>query len=265
MINPLQKILPVLSVLLTLVTSMLSTSVTTAQPPTEQLIYSMHTSLGMNGPIKTVTTYKYTRLKYSPGKEEEAKGTLYSVIKNRYDSTGLIVADSTATYLNPKVAEGYCKTYEYSFIDSTPVILITSRFGCVPPYDHPRTQLSIVELTSPNDSTVLAREYPGTELPRNRSKVLTSYRFTLRDSLIQRTVFEAWENRKHHYGTTTYLYDSYNNFTQTTLTVNESPKETISHKIFKIDRHENALLMFNYINENPEPEFMTVYEYEYYE
>lgn len=236
-----------------------------AQLPIEQLVYSMHTSLGMNGPIKTVTTYKYTRLKYSPGKEGEAKGTLYSVIKNRYDSTGLIVADSTATYLNPKVAEGYCKTYEYSFMDSTPVILITTRFGCVPPYDHPRTQLSIVELTSQNDSTVLAREYPGTELPRNRSKVLTSYRFTLRDSLIQRTVFEAWENRKHHYGVSTYQYDSYNNFTQTTLTVNESPKETISHKIFKIDRHGNALLMFNYINDSPEPEFMTMYEYEYYE
>lgn len=236
-----------------------------AQPAPEQLVYSMHTSLGMNGPIKTVTTYKYTRLKYTAGNEESAKGTLYSVIKNWYDSSGLIVADSTATYFNPKVAEGYCKTYEYSFKDSTPVILITTRFGCVPSYDHPRTQLSIVELSLPNDSTVLAREYPGTELPRNRSKVLTSYRFTLRDSLIQRTVFEAWENRKYHYGTTTYLYDSYKNFTQTSLTVNESAKETIRHKIFKIDRHGNALRMFNYINDNPEPEFMTVYEYEYYE
>lgn len=236
-----------------------------AQTAREQLVYSTHTSLGMNGPLKTVTTYKYTRLKYDGGKEAEAKGTLYSVIKNWYDSSGLIVADSTATYFNPKVAEGYCKTYEYSFSDSTPVVLITTRFGCVPPYDHPRTQLSIVELTSPNDSTVLAREYPGTELPRKRSKVLTSYRFTLRNSLIQRTVFEAWENRKHHYGTSEYSYDSYNNFTQTTLTVNEAPKETIRHKIFKIDRHGNALRMFNYINDNPEPEFMTVYEYEYYE
>ncbi|MBW7914179.1 MAG: hypothetical protein H3C54_10915, partial [Taibaiella sp.] len=188
-----------------------------AQHAREQLVYSLHTSLGMNGPLKTVTTYKYTRLKYTEGNEEAAKGTLYSVIKNWYDSTGLIVADSTATYFNPKVAEGYCKTYEYSFRDSTPVILIITRFGCVPPYDHPRTQHSIVELSTPNDSTVLAREYPSTELPRNRGKVLTSYRFTLRDSLIQRTVFEAWENRKHHYGTSTYLYDAYNNFTQTTL------------------------------------------------
>lgn len=236
-----------------------------AQHAREQLVYSLHTSLGMNGPLKTVTTYKYTRLKYTEGNEEAAKGTLYSVIKNWYDSTGLIVADSTATYFNPKVAEGYCKTYEYSFRDSTPVILIITRFGCVPPYDHPRTQHSIVELSTPNDSTVLAREYPSTELPRNRGKVLTSYRFTLRDSLIQRTVFEAWENRKHHYGTSTYLYDAYNNFTQTTLTVNAAPKETIRHKIFKIDRHGNALRMFNYINDNPEPEFMTVYEYEYYE
>lgn len=251
--------------LLTLVINMLSTSKTTAQPPTEQLVYSIHTSLGMNGPIKTVTTYKYKRLKYSPGKDEEAKGTLYSVIKNWYDSSGLIVADSTATYFNPKVAEGYCKTYDYSFRESVPVIHITTRFGCVPPYNHPHTQLSIVELTSPNDSTVLAREYSGTELPRNRGKVLTSYRFTLRDNLIQRTVFEAWENRKHHYGTSTYQYDSYKNFTQTTLTVNESPKEIIRHKIFKIDRHGNALRMFNYINDSPEPEFMTVYEYEYYE
>lgn len=237
----------------------------TAQNIPENRVYSMHTSLGMNGLIKTVTTYKYTRLKYTAGNEESAKGTLYSVIKNWYDSSGLIVADSTATYFNPKVAEGYCKAYAYSYRDSTPVILITTRFGCVPPFDHPRTQLSIVELTSLNDSTVLAREYPGSELPRNRSKILTSYRFTLRDSLIQRTVFEAWENRKHHYGTTTYLYDSYNNFTQTTLTVNEAPKETIRHKIFKIDRHGNALLMFNYINDNPEPEFMTMYEYEYYQ
>lgn len=236
-----------------------------AQPGREQLVYSIHTSLGMNGPLKTVTTYKYTRLKYNAGKEAEAKGTLYSVIKNWYDSSGLIIADSTATYFNPQVAEGYCKTYEYSLKDSIPAIFITTRFGCVPPYDHPRTQLSIVELTSPNDSTVLAREYPGTELPRNRNKILTSYRFTLRDSLIQRTVFEAWENRKHHYGTSTYMYDAYNNFTQTTLTVNEAPKETIKHKIFKIDRHGNALRMFNYINDNPEPEFMTVYEYEYYE
>ncbi len=236
-----------------------------AQPAREQAVYSIHTSLGMNGPIKTVTTYKYTRLKYPTGKEAEARGTLYSVIKNWYDSSGLIIADSTATYFNPKVAEGYCKSYEYSFRDSTPVILITTRFGCVPPYDNPRTQLSIVELTSPNDSTVLAREYPGTKLPRNHSKVLTSYRFTMRDSLIQRTVFEAWENRKHHYGTSTYLYDAYNNFTQTTLTVNEAPRETIKHKIFKIDRHGNALRMFNYINDNAEPEFMTIYEYEYYE
>lgn len=265
MIKALQKILPAPTILLTLVVIQSLAYTTTAQPQAEHLVYSIHTSLGMNGPLKTVTTYKYTRLKYTVGKEETAKGTLYSVIKNWYDRSGLIIADSTATYFNPQSAEGYCKTYEYTYRDSTPVIIISTRFGCVPPYDHPRTQLSIVELTSPNDSTVLAREYPGAELPRNRSKVLTSYRFTLRDSLIQRTVFEAWVNRKHHYGSSAYLYDSYNNFTQTTLSVNEAPEETIKHKIFKFNRHGNALLMLNYVNDDTEPEFMTMYEYEYYE
>lgn len=228
-------------------------------------VYSLHTRLGMNGRIKHVTAYKYTNLKYTKGKESEATGTLYSVIKNWYDSTGLITHDSTAIFYNTQSAFGYCKDYTYAKQDSTEVILVNTRFDCMPPYDNKAVDPTIVELTIPNDSTILAREYSGTALSKKRKAVVSSYRFTMRDSLLHKTVFDAYKKGKHHYGTSTYRYDSYKNFTHTTLTIGETPQQTIQHTVSLIDDYGNALRMLNYVDDNPEPEFMTVYDFEYYD
>lgn len=229
------------------------------------LVYSLHTRLGMNGRIKHVTTYKYTKLKYSTGKEADATGTLYSVIKNWYDSAGRIIHDSTAIFYNAQSAFGYCKDYTYTLQDSIPIILISTRFDCMPPYDNKAIDHTIVELTIPNNSTILAREYNGTELSKRRKTVISSYRFTMRDSLLHKTVFDAYKKGKHHYGTSTYRYDRYKNFTHTTLTIGETPQQTIQHKVSLIDDYGNALRMLNYVDDNPEPEFMTVYDFEYYD
>lgn len=239
------------------------TSFGQAADPAE--VYSLHTRLGMNGRIKHVTTYKYTNLKYKKDKEVEATGTLYSVIKNWYDTTGRITHDSTAIFYNAQSAFGYCKDYSYTMQDSIAVILINTRFDCMPPYDNKAIDPTIVELTAPNDSTILAREYRGKELDKRRKAIVSSYRFTMRDSLLHKTVFDAYKKGKRHYGTSTYKYDTYNNFTHTTLTIGETSQQTIQHKVSLIDDYGNALRMLNYVDNNPEPEFMTVYEFEYYE
>lgn len=235
-----------------------------AQPANQQAIYSLHTRLGMNGPVKSVTAYKYTRLKYTEGKDTLTTGTLYSVIKNEYDTAGLIIHDSTVTFYGPKNMEGYCKDYTYNIVDSTPVIQIFTHYDCVPYHDNKPPQETIVVLSSPSDSMVLAREYYGNTLPQRGQKFATSYRFTLRDGLIQKTYFEAYVKRRKQYGTTTYEYDQYNNFTQTTITVGEAPKQVVHHKISTIDDYGNALHMLNFINKDKEPEFMTIYQFEYY-
>ncbi len=235
---------------------------TLAQSIDPALIYSIHTRLGMNGRIKHVTTYKYTNLKQKKG--NEITGTLYSVIKNSYDSVGYIIHDSTAIFYNPKSAYGYCKDYKYHTEENKHIIQITTRFDCMPPYDNKAIVPTVIELTTPDDSTILAREYNGTELLQKRGKLVSSYRFTLGNNLIQRTVFEAYKKRIRHAGSSTYLYDEYNNFKQTTLKIGATPKQVIQHKISNIDGYGNALRMLNYINNNPEPEFMTVYQFEYY-
>lgn len=242
----------------------LITSQAIAQHVPPATVYGMHTRLGMNGNIKTVTTYKYTRLKYNQQSPETTKGTLYSVIKNRYDTAGRIVQDSTAIYYNSESAHGYCKTYSYDSVNNTHVINIVTRFDCFPPFDNKASLSTIVELTTPDNSTVLAREYDGHELKKKRSKVLTSYRFTLKGGLIQRTVFDAYKKGVRYYGSSTYKYDRYKNFTETTLKVAETDKQVIKHKVLKIDDYGNALYMLNFINNNEEPEFMTKYEFEYY-
>lgn len=236
-----------------------------AQPADPALVFGMHTRLGMNGNIKQVITYKYTNLKYTKGKELETKGTLYSVIKNKYDTAGRIVQDSTAIFYNPKSAYGYCKDYQYSSQNNQQLILITTRFDCMPPYGNKATVPTVVELKNPDDSTILAREYEGYELTKKRKGIVSSYRFTLGNGLIQRTVFEAYKKGKRLSGTSTYQYDEYNNFTHTNLKVGETPKQVIQHKISTIDDYGNALRMLNFIDDNPEPEFMTVYEFEYYD
>lgn len=237
----------------------------TAQQISPGDIYSKHTRLGMNGSIKTVTAYKYTRLKFKKEKPGETKGTIYSVIKNWYDSAGRITQDSTALYYNAESAHGYCKNYTYTEQNSTPVIYITTRFDCFPPYDNKATIATITELTIPDGNTVLAREYDGREIESKRGKVLTSYRFTIDSGLIRRTVFDAFKKGVHHSGTSMYQYDKYGNFTQTTLDVDGMDKEVITHKVLKIDHRGNALFMLNFTNNSEEPEFMTRYEFEYYE
>lgn len=229
------------------------------------LVYGVHTRLGMNGNIKHVTTYKYTKLKkYKKDKEAETEGTLYSVIKNWYDTTGRITHDSTALFYNKQSAFCYTKDYHYAEQDGVPVILITTRFDCMPPYDNKAVEETIVELTMPDDTTVLAREYKGHTLPKVRPTIESSYRFTWRDGLIRKTVFEAYRKGQRHYGTTTYMYDQYNNFTQTNITIGETPRETIQHKVLLIDDPGNALHMLNFVNKNPRPDFMTEYVFEYY-
>ena len=237
----------------------------TAQHADPAKVYGVHTRLGMNGRIKQVTTYKYTKLKYKKGKEAEAHGTLYSVIKNWYDTSGRIIHDSTAMFYNKQSAFCYTKDYEYTTHNGKAVILITTRFDCAPPHNNKAIEKTITELTMPNDSTILAREYKGDTLKTPRPIVESSYRFTWRDGLIRKTVFEATRKGNTHYGTSTYQYDEYNNFTQTTLTVGETPVDKIQHKISTIDDYGNALRMLNYANNSPSPDFMTVYEYEYYE
>ncbi len=228
-------------------------------------VYSKYTRLGMNGNIKTVTTYKYSKLKFAKGDEQNATGTLYSVIKNWYDTTGRIVQDSTAIYYNPQSAVGYCKTYNYDTQMQAPVILITTRFDCMPPYNNKATVETIVELKQQNDSVVAAIEYSGSSIKTFRKKVQTAYRFFVDSGLIRKTVFDnLTKNRDQTSGTATYKYDRYNNFTETTLTV-AGKHEVIQHKISHIDDYGNATRMLNYVNKNEQPEFMTVYEFEYYE
>lgn len=228
-------------------------------------VYSQYTRLGMNGPIKTVTAYKYTKLKFDINGKQKNDGVLYSVIKNWYDTSGRISQDSTAIYYNPKAAIGYCKTYTYDSQAHAPVILITTRFDCMPPYDNKATVATIVELTMQNDSTVAAIEYSGHNIETKRKKVQTAYRFFVDSGLIRKTVFDNLsKNKEEVSGTATYKYDQYHNFTETTLTVG-GKKEVIQHKISHIDDQGNATRMLNYVNKNNVPEFMTVYEFEYYE
>lgn len=239
---------------------------TIAQPQYPQQVYSQHTRLGMNGPIKSVTTYKYTRLKYKPNQPEKTKGILYSVIKNYYDTSGLITKDSTAIIYNrQQQAYGYCKTYTYTIHNNTPAIHIYTQHDCVPPHDNKSTLSTIVTLTQPDSNAILAREYDSDTIPKQLSQTLTSYRFTVSDSLIIRTVFNASQEKTHHHGTSTYQYDAYRNFTHTTLTIGNTPQQTIKHDIQTIDDYGNALYMLNFTNNSTTPEFMTRYEYEYYE
>ena len=235
-----------------------------AQPDHGPIVYGQHTRLGMNGKIKTVTTYKYTRLKHNKNEETGTKGVLYSVIKNWYDTAGRIIQDSTAIFYNKQSAYGYCKEYNYTGKDSTPAILITTRFDCFPPYDNKAVEETIVELTIPNDSTVLAREYRRKKIKEGDKELVSSYRFTIHDGLIRKTVFLAYKNDREHSGTSMYKYDSFNNFIETSLKIGENSQNVIHHKISNIDAEGNALRMLNYMNNNPEPEFMTEYEFEYY-
>ena len=228
------------------------------------MVYSQYTRLGMNGNIKTVTTYKYTKLKFRKGDELNTKGTLYSVIKSWYDSSGRITHDSTAIYYNPQSAIGYCKTYTYDTQKRSSVILITTRFDCMPPYDNKAIVETVVELKQ-QGNTIAAIEYSGSSVEQRSKKVQTAYRITVDSGLIQKTVFDNYtKNRDQTSGTATYKYDQYNNFTQTTLNVG-GRKELILHKVSHIDDYGNATRMLNFVNDNPVPEFMTEYEFEYYE
>lgn len=237
----------------------------TAQGTDPALVYGVHTRLGMNGKIKQVTTYKYTKLKYKKGQEAQAEGTVYSIIKNWYDTSGRIIHDSTAMFYNKQSAFCYTKDYEYTRHEGGQRINITTRFDCAPPHDNKAIEETVVELTMPDDSTVLAREYKGRELNKQRPAIETSYRLTWRDGLIRKTVFDTYRKGLQHSGTSTYRYDQFNNFTHTTLSVGETSKETIQHRVSLIDDYGNALRMLNYVNNSPAPDFMTVYEFEYYE
>lgn len=232
------------------------------QPINPHEVYSLHTRLGMNGNIKSVTAYKYTRLKYTEGQDTLTTGTLYSVIKNEYDTVGLIVRDSTVIFYTQKTAYGYCKTYSYDKLDSTNMIHILTRYDCIPYHDNTRPEETTVILSPPNDYTVIAKEYPTNQ---RDGKPIATYRFSLSSGQIKRIYFEAYVKRRKEYCTTSYKYDQYGNFTETTILLGDTPKQVIHHKISTIDAYGNALRMLNFINDEKEPDFMTVYKFEYYE
>ena len=233
--------------------------------PDPAAIYSLQTRLGINGSIKVITAYKYAEVQYTAGNEDQAKGKLYSVIRNYYDMLGRIARDSTALFYNAKTAVGYCKTYTYGREDSTDVIYITTRFDCVPPDISNATEQTVIELVQQNDSVTLAKEYAGNTLTDKRKTLITSFRFIVKNGLLQRTVFSNYGNRRREGGTGsyTYQYDDYGNFTHTIIEYGSGYVNT-QHKISVIDDHGNALRMLNFSNGNKEPEFMTTYEIEYY-
>ena len=60
-------------------------------------------------------------------------------------------------YNRDQGAIGYCKTYTYDSVKGQPVINVTTKFNCIPPYDNDAEIQSVIEFTTVNDSVMTAR------------------------------------------------------------------------------------------------------------
>lgn len=240
-------------------------NVAVAQTPDPRMAYSLYSRLGINGPVKTIVTEKYTRLKYNGEDKKSTKGTIYSVIKNWYDTAGRLIQDSLVMYYNKdQGAIGYCKTYTYDSLKDKPVINVTTKFNCIPPYDNNAEIKSVIEFARVNDSVVTAQEFTDNESYGTGRQPVASYRFYLTDTLLRRTTYNIYRKSRQT-GTSTYEYDQYGNFTKTIEKNSTLPAVDIRHEVLVIDAYGNATQMLNFQDAETKPEFMTLYEIEYYE
>lgn len=239
-----------------------------------RMAYSQYSRLGINGPVKSITTYKYTNLKYDDSIKENTEGTLYSVIKNEYDSSGYLIHDSTIIFINKQSASvGYYRDYTYSDSPDNNTILVETAFEAEELLDEKRGQGQLLVLSNlvcswQRRNLVLVKDINimGKRGKKGEPALQGSYRFYYEDSLIVRTNADEYEKGKKTVDVdASYEYDEYGNFTRTIEKVGNAPKKTIRHEVLKIDTHGNATLMLNYENDSPKPDFMTSYHIEYYE
>ncbi|MCB0699131.1 MAG: hypothetical protein H6551_13480 [Chitinophagales bacterium] len=230
-----------------------------------RMAYSLYSRLGINGPVKTIITKKYTRLKYNAEDKKSTKGIIYSVIKNWYDTMGRLTQDSLVMYYNrDQGAIGYCKTYTYDSVKGQPVINVTTKFNCIPPYDNDAEIQSVIEFTTVNDSVMTAQEFTDNDSYGTGLQPVASYRFYLTDTLLRRTTYNIYRKDRQT-GSSSYEYDQYGNFTKTIEKNSTLPAVDIRHDVLVIDANGNATQMLNYQDAETKPEFMTLYEIEYYE
>lgn len=230
-------------------------------------VYGMHTRLGINGPVRSVTAYKYSKLKYNATDKKATTGTLYSVVKNYYDTAGRVIRDSVAHYYNKTQAEHTCHEYAYHYERGKHTITVSTTFNCAAD-----TSISTYSLitTDVKGSLFTFKEYTRHLTIRSHGtteeKELTNtYRVVIKDSLVESVVYDLYEKgEKVREGRMEYAYDKYGNFTQTTERIDEQPKNEIRHEVLVIDAYGNATLMLNYEHGAKTPSFMTRYEIEYY-
>lgn len=237
----------------------------TAQQADPRMAYSQYTRLGINGPVKTVTAYKYTDLQYNTNDKKATKGFLYSVIKNWYDSNGMITRDSTALFINKHGGvRAVCRSYDYELPEDKHVfaIAIATEKNCLTNNYDP-LEYTFLVFKPDNGNAVTATEYSITKGQKNMQY---GYSFIYKDTLLQQTTFtNLMEKGNVQTVYSTFEYDKYGNFTSTTEKMDERPQTVTRHNVLTIDSYGNATQMLNFLNDAKEPEFMTVYEIEYYD
>lgn len=248
-----------------------------------RMAFSQYSHLGINGPVKTITIYKYTNLEFDNDTKQNTTGTLYSVIKNSYDSSGYIIKDSTITFINKRGSYiGYYRNYTLTDSIKKNTMVVTTFFER-PPEQYQtakatdaRVSLSSFFVFKGNKDIVSARDYNLIAYNNLKGKkemaIQGAYLFYLENSLIVRSKAEKYEPDIKHGKPqkavevySAYEYDEYGNFTQTTEKVGDAPAKTIRHEVLTIDDYGNATMMLNFINDAKVPEFMTRYEIEYYD
>lgn len=237
----------------------------TAQQADPRMAYGQYTRLGINGPVKSVTAYKYTDLQYNATDKKESRGFLYSVIKNWYDTTGIITRDSTALFINKQGGvRAVCRSYDYELPveEDKYVIAIATDKNCGTRNNIP-LEYSYLIFQSDDEKSITATEY---NITKGEKRMQYGYRFFYKDTMLERTTFtNLMEKADVKTVYSTFEYDKYGNFTSTKEKMDEHPQTITRHDVLTIDSYGNATLMLNFLNKDEEPDFMTVYEIEYYE
>lgn len=233
-----------------------------------RMAFSQYSHLGINGSVKSITIYKYIKPDYDTDDKKNTTGTLYSTIKKEYNTEGYLIKDSIASVINRKKSViGYCIYYQYTNeTTGAPIILQTTDFGCIPPYNNKAIKEAVIMFEEMNDSTVNIRTYSKNE---NGIHHLPQATFLL---FFQDTLIVHSESDYYHYKgirlseqSARYRYDEYGNFTHTIERSGNDKIKTIRHEVLTIDDYGNATMMLNFINDAVVPEFITRYEIEYYE
>lgn len=242
------------------------TTSTHAQVAEPAKVYSDYSRLGINGPVKTVTIYKYNKLNYTPNEEDSTTGKLYSVIKHWYDTSGYLIKDSSLTFYNSKQAMGACRTYSYTTSGDTVAMYMTARYNCVPPYDNNDVDNFITYFQQQNDSLIIAKQYNSHNGKRYKKQPSIVINFFVVEGLIVRSSYKTYvKGEAVTQSTQEHSYDKYGNFTNSIEKRYSLPAKKIKHKVSHIDEMGNATRMLNFVDDSPIPEFLTTYEIEYYD